>query len=324
MPPQLNQSEKTVAYSNYNAALAAYLIERASGLQFESYLKDHVFKPLQMIRSTAVQPLPEAFLPQASKGYIRSDLSPTGISMASETVYEVGAAKVRASGSDMGLLMLALLAPDHKIISSASLKMMMAEQVRTPHGFMGLGLYSPLSDGGNAFIGHDGGTGGFRNTLALLPERRFGLFVSYNSIGLPLPTSPQDELLRQIAKQYFPDVTIGSHRIRSDVSGVYQPTRRVESNLFKLYSLLQQVYVRHAPGGKLMFHRPAFVPSGFLLTETEPGLYRDEFSGSGLEVSFDRLQDSTTMQVGGAYNIFIQVPRRIGATKTHGGSWLLP
>ena len=308
MPPQLPQNENIVAYSNYNAALAAYVIERVSGQKFESYLREHVFEPLHMTRSTAVQPLPENFIPWASKGYNRSDLPPTAISMASETVYEVGSAKVRSSGSDMGRLMLAMLEQDPKIISSASLKMMMVEQVRTPHGFMGLGLYAPLGDGGNAFIGHEGDAGGFHDALALRPQQHFGLFVSYNSLGLPLPILPRDELLRQIAKQYFPNVTIGSHRIRGNVSGVYQPARRVESDLFKLHSLLQQVYIHHASEGKLIFRMPAFVSRGSLLTETEPGLFRDQSSGGDVEVSFDDSQGSITMQLGAAYNVFIQVP----------------
>lgn len=308
MPPQLPQSEDLIAYSNYNAALAAYVIERVSGQWFETYLREHVFEPLQMTRSTAVQPLPKNFAPWASTGYLRSDLPPTQASKASETVFEVGSAKIRSSGSDMGRLMLAFLNPDDKIISGASLKTMMEEEVITPRGFMGLGLYSPVADGGNPFIGHDGGTGGFGNVLAFLPEQQFGLFLSYNSLGVQSALTPQAEFLRRITEKYFSGSTLKSTNIVTDSASVYQPTRRVESNLFRLHGLLQQVYVRPVPGGRLLFSRPAFIPGGLLLTEAKPGLFRDESGRTGLEISFQRLQDSTLMQIGAAYNVFLAVP----------------
>ena len=169
MPPRNPANNDLVAYSNYNASLAAYIVERLSGERFEEYLNEHIFKPLGMTRTTAVQPLPDVFSTHVSDGYVRSDLLPTRESMGSATIHEVGSTGVSASGSDMARLMLTLLDHDPKILSRDSLKAMMDAQARLPLGFYGLGIYSPLGRGCNAFVGHEGGTGGFSSALALLP-----------------------------------------------------------------------------------------------------------------------------------------------------------
>jgi CubicO group peptidase (beta-lactamase class C family) len=194
LPPFLEQNDGVVAYSNYNAALAAYIVERVSGEAFEQYLADHVFMPLQMVDTTAQQPPPAALQRRLSTGYVRSDVPPTAVSTASATIYEVGSTGIVTSATDMGRLLVALLDPDPRILSRRSLETMMTGQARVARGMMGLGVYSPLGEGGNPFVGHDGGTGAFRSTFALLPERRFGVFASYNTAGLAASVAAPSEL----------------------------------------------------------------------------------------------------------------------------------
>ena len=47
------------AYSNYATALAGYIVQRASGKPFEQYVAENIFTPLEMKRTTFVQPLPD-------------------------------------------------------------------------------------------------------------------------------------------------------------------------------------------------------------------------------------------------------------------------
>jgi CubicO group peptidase (beta-lactamase class C family) len=287
LPPRDPLNSELVAYSNYNASLAAYIVERVSGERFEHYLDDHIFKPLGMTRTTAVQPLPDELSTQVSNGYVRADLLPTRESMGSATIHEVGSTGVSASGSDMARLMLELLDRDPKILSRDSLKTMMSVQARLSLGFYGLGVYSPLGRGCNAFVGHEGGTGGFQSALALLPGKRFGLFVSYNSQGLPETTPAPSELLQRVADRYFVDVKLPANANHSgNLAGAYQPTRRVDSNLFKLRILLEQLVVRPTADGKLAV-------AGITLDEIEPGRFR----GPGLEVAFGGTGGSRVMQL---------------------------
>jgi hypothetical protein len=178
----------------------------------------------------------------------------------------------------------------------------MIGQTKIPRGVVGLGVYSPLGAGRNAFIGHDGGTGGFRSTLALLQQERFGLFASYNSEGLPERVSAPDELLARMAERYFAGVKLPSNADRGiDVAGVYEPTRRVESSFFKLRSLLEQVAVRPVSG--MLMIRPAMLPFGEPLDEIEPGL----FHWLGRDVSFAGADRSAVMQIGAPVGLSIHV-----------------
>jgi CubicO group peptidase (beta-lactamase class C family) len=294
MPPRLRQDDEVVAYSNFNAALAAYVVERASGQSFEQYVADRIFRPLQMVHTTAVQPVPTALRPHVSSGYRRADLAPDIVSMAATRFHEVGSTGVVTTAADMGRLLLALLDPEPGIVSRASLDTMMTPQAILPRGFFGLGMMSPLGLGANAFIGHDGGTGGFQSTLALLPREGFGLFASYNSMGTGI-TQGHAELLQRIAERYFPGVTLPSHASSdAGISGVYQPTRRVESNLFALRALLEQLAVRYADNGTLLFG-PAYLPfDAVSLVPIAPGLFR----GAGIEIAFGESWRSPVMQIG--------------------------
>ncbi len=297
--PRLRQKDDVVAYSNYNAALAARVVERVSGEPFDVYLAKRVFEPLGMGRTTAVQPAPSSL--QTSFGYVRADAPPTRVSMAADAIMEVGSTGVVAPAADMTRLLLALLETTPRIVSRTALDQMMTAQTRVPLGFMGLGMYSPLGMGGNPFVGHDGGTGAFQSVVALLPHARFGLFASYNSDGIPEPLTPTAELLQLVATRYFPRERIAGGPPRA-IAGTYAPTRRVDTSLFRLRLLLQQLSVGSTPDGLTI--RPALLPIAQPLTTVAPGLYtwadRDvAFTGSGGEA---------LMQVGAPPGLFRRIP----------------
>jgi hypothetical protein len=67
------------------AALASYIVERVSGMSFETYLEEHIYAPLNMLRTSIRQPLEkelEAYMstgyrsPQASRCRTRSSTAP--------------------------------------------------------------------------------------------------------------------------------------------------------------------------------------------------------------------------------------------------------
>lgn len=55
MPAQVFKPGTVTAYSNWGAALAAYVIECISGQTYDSYVKEHIFEPLEM-KHTAIRP----------------------------------------------------------------------------------------------------------------------------------------------------------------------------------------------------------------------------------------------------------------------------
>src|SRR5438552_7245293 len=56
------------AYSNYATTVAGYIVQRVSGKPFDQYAQDNIFTPLDMQRTTFVQPLPENLKPLMSNG----------------------------------------------------------------------------------------------------------------------------------------------------------------------------------------------------------------------------------------------------------------
>ena len=93
------------AYSNYGAALAAYIVQRVSGKPFEQYAADNIFLPLGMKRTTFVQPLPEEMKPLMSKGYDRASSAPKPF----EFIEAFPAGSVSTTARDMCNFMIAHL-----------------------------------------------------------------------------------------------------------------------------------------------------------------------------------------------------------------------
>jgi CubicO group peptidase (beta-lactamase class C family) len=69
LPKQIYPPGTIPAYSNYATTLAAYVVQRVSGEQFDDYVEAHVLKPLGMVNATFRQPLPDALKPLMSNGY---------------------------------------------------------------------------------------------------------------------------------------------------------------------------------------------------------------------------------------------------------------
>jgi CubicO group peptidase (beta-lactamase class C family) len=57
------------SYSNHGLTLAAHLVEIASGIAFDRYVEENIFRPLEMRRSTFEQPVPAALAGDASEAY---------------------------------------------------------------------------------------------------------------------------------------------------------------------------------------------------------------------------------------------------------------
>jgi len=69
LPQRIFPPFEVPAYSNYATTLAGYIVQRVSGKPFEQYVVENIFSPLEMKRTTFVQPLPSELEPLMSKGY---------------------------------------------------------------------------------------------------------------------------------------------------------------------------------------------------------------------------------------------------------------
>lgn len=190
------------AYSNYGAALAGYIVQRVSGEDFDSYVENHIFKPLGMADASFRQPLPAALAGQMSKGYESADKDAKPF----ELVPMAPAGSLSASGDDMAKFMIAHLAQGGVLLKPATTALMhdTSFELLAPIDGMALGFFEEKINNVRG-IGHGGDTGLFHSHLHLFPQQNVGLYVSLNSVGREGAAGTiRDYLYEGFADRYLP------------------------------------------------------------------------------------------------------------------------
>ncbi|MDE2272270.1 MAG: serine hydrolase [Xanthomonadaceae bacterium] len=248
LPTRIFPPGRIVAYSNYGATLAGYIVQRLSGEPFDQYIADHIFKPLGMDHSTFAQPLPAALVPNMSVGYRTASNKKT---IPFESVEIAPAGSLTSSGTDMARFMIAQLSNGQydgaSILSPAMTKLMHSPQSRMAPGMNGydLGFYQENRNG-LRIIGHAGDTEAFHSDMHLLLDKHVGVFMSFNSAGKAGAVEQvRTALFRAFLDRYFPYVAPQEQTVadpKADaarVAGWYLSSRRIVSGLRLLYALTQ-------------------------------------------------------------------------------------
>jgi CubicO group peptidase (beta-lactamase class C family) len=254
LPRRLFPKGDVEAYSNYGFALAGYIVERAAGESFPSYVQRHILDPLGMRHSTLRQPLPDELAPLMAKGYRVSNRPPLGFF---ETV-PAPAGGLSATGTDMGRFMRALLNGGEldgaRIIANARLDEMMAPAHATPAGYLGLAFIGGKVTGHDA-IGHAGATITFFSDLKLFRAQGLGIFVSRDGHGEIKAVTEFPDPTTAIAARFLPraprppDARIATSA--TEAAGAYHSSRRAESSVVRLNELTSQVVVKASGSGDL-------------------------------------------------------------------------
>lgn len=184
-PEQLYEPGEVTSYSNWGAALAGYIVEQVSGQQFDEYVNENIFTPLEM-DETAVAPdfsdnpkIQEA-IPETS-GYLSYDppdedetrymmLYPAGSAAGtmSDLVIFAQALFPTSSGSP-------LFEEDETLDSMFEISQYYGDtdNPRNAHGFMVTNFDNPV-------YGHAGNTNSFTANLLLDIEEEIGYVVMSN------------------------------------------------------------------------------------------------------------------------------------------------
>jgi CubicO group peptidase (beta-lactamase class C family) len=254
LPERIFPPGATPAYSNYATTMAAYIVERVSGQNFDDYVEQHIFKPLNMTHATFRQPLPEALKPDMSNGYILGSGEPKPF----EIVQVAPAGSLSASAVDMTHFMIAHLQNgkygDAQILKPETAIQMHARQqgVWLPSmNAMCLGFYEQWLDGHRS-IGHGGDTVSFHSNLHLILDANVGLFVSYNSPGRA-EIDPRGLLFNKFMERYFPappsnEPTLATAaQDAAAVAGPYEVSRRFDTNVLAITTVLGETKVTVNP-----------------------------------------------------------------------------
>lgn len=203
----------SVAYSNYNAMLAGYIVARASGKPYAQYLQEHIFNPLGMTHSTAQLPPPENLRDFVSAGYTYQDGAfqrfPDWV--AQPALVPSGGQKV--SVTDMARFMIMHLqdgsygdaATEIRILNETTARQMRSTYYTPDPRFRGMAHgFFDFSDNGQRTLGHRGYAAPMHSLLLLVPEQNLGVFVTYNSAGGGNVADPHLGFQRAFYDHYFP------------------------------------------------------------------------------------------------------------------------
>lgn len=270
------------AYSNYATALAGYIVQRVSGKPFDQYAQDNIFSPLDMQRTTFVQPLPENLKPLMSNGYKKASEKVQPF----EFVEAYPAGSVSTTAKDMCNFMIAHLQNgrfgDKQILKPETAKQMHSRLYGTDDRLnaMAYGFYEE-SRNGKRIIGHGGDTVFFHSDLHLILDENVGFFVSYNSAGQG-ETSPRTILFEAFLDRYFPFTPPAGEKAEhamadaKEIAGFYKGSRRFDSSFLTLTTPLGEPRVI-ANADTTISVEPLKGPNGELkkFEEIAPFLYRE-------------------------------------------------
>lgn len=264
MPSRIYPPGKIVAYSNYGATLAGYIVERLSGRSFDDYVEQHIFQPLDMQHSTFAQPIPAAWERNLAKGYtLASDEKPHPF----EFIEIAPAGSLTATATDMAHFMIAHLHDGRygnaSILKPETARLMHSPQSRMAAGMNGfdLGFYQEDRNG-LRIIGHAGDTNVFHSDLHLLLDKDVGFFISFNSLGKDGAAEIiRSTLFQAFLDRYYPyhapnERTVANPQAdAARVAGWYRSSRRLADGLH-LFSDISQIPVTALANGEIQIDFP--------------------------------------------------------------------
>jgi CubicO group peptidase (beta-lactamase class C family) len=258
MPARIFPPGEIVAYSNYGAGIAGFILERVSGQPYEIYIDANILQPLRMHHSSVAQPLPPDLAALMAGGY-RSRSS--GTAQPFEVTEIAPAGSLSSSAIDIGRFMVAHLQEgrlgDDRILRPETVRLMHATQRTSAAGLNGFTLgFFEENRNGHRIIGHSGDTAYFHSDLHLIPDSGVGFYVSFNSEGREGGSRAlRKALFRVFLDRFFPragaePAPTYSATNASAVAGAYLSSRHNESAL-KLRMLLDQVEIVARPDGTI-------------------------------------------------------------------------
>lgn len=261
-PQRVRAPGTTPAYSNWATTLAAYIVERTSGLPFDDYVEQRIFTPLDMHYSSFRQPLPKDIAPYAATGYPRASAPARPF----EWIQVAPAGSLSASGVDMAKFMIAHLENGRGILKPETAAMMHNSPLDKvdpmsliqPLNRMELGFFE-TNVNGREVIAHLGDTENFHTSLHLMMNEGVGFYVSFNSAGHDGFAHPlRVNLFQDFADRYFPsnehdgrvDAKTAATHAKS-MAGLWEGSRRAESSWISAIYLLGQTKVGVDKDGNL-------------------------------------------------------------------------
>jgi CubicO group peptidase (beta-lactamase class C family)/pimeloyl-ACP methyl ester carboxylesterase len=242
IPARVHPPGEVSAYSNYGTALAGYIVERISGMPFEQYVEEHIFKPLGMARSTFRQPVPAALAADVSTNYRYDNIEYRQVPLVYLRVPAMG--EGHTTVTDMARFMMAhLAASDSPILQAATLRQMHSQLFAHDPRVSGIAYgFVQTTQNGQQILRHEGNNPGVSSSaLFLIPEEQLGVYVAYNSNG---GFGPGEQFRQLFLNHYYPALAAPPQVVRltteqsKQLIGSYRSTRMFYTSFAKVVTLL--------------------------------------------------------------------------------------
>jgi CubicO group peptidase (beta-lactamase class C family) len=292
----------TIAYSNYGAALAGYIVERLRRQPWERVVEERFFKPVGMRNSTVLQPVPESIRKRLASTYSYGSNEPGPFRFT--PLAPMGA--LTPTAADMGRLLAMLVrggqGENGRVVAPATLRRMFRVQKAFGPGLEdGFGLGFLVGDyHGVHYGGHAGNMTTLATDLEVLPDHGLGWYYVFNSQG-PNEEARQvrDDLLMAAIDRFASggEFAVRAHGPSSagDVAGTYISTRRIFRGPLMFSGLFNTTEAVAGKDGSLD------IQSGGKVTHWLPA-GRDRFveAGSGIPLAVTRGSDGRVQRIGSA------------------------
>ncbi|WP_379146184.1 serine hydrolase domain-containing protein [Paenibacillus sp. sgz500992] len=181
LPPLVRAPGDAVQYSNEGFTLAGYIVERASGLSYDDYIRQHIFAPLHMDNSLTYL-TPERLKQQLAQGY---SYDKGFVKMKQGEVLTYPAGSIWSTADDMGKFVLAHLQGggqgENAILQQDTAKQMHSLQY-SAHPLLPGYAYGFFQNYKNpAILVHPGDTEAFSSLISIMPSKGLGFFIGCNS-----------------------------------------------------------------------------------------------------------------------------------------------
>lgn len=174
--PLLFEPGKGYHYNSFDFVLLSLAIQEASGMSFETYVRNEVLEPLQMSDTVTPRELSTSFQPL--QYYTKTQL---GFKNAVEVdnFYKVAGGGYVSTSADIAKLGQAIL--ERKLLRPETYNELLSSQmVNGKPTYYGLGFQVSEDKGGSAFVGHVGSSVGAYTNLFVYPKEELVIAVLVN------------------------------------------------------------------------------------------------------------------------------------------------
>jgi CubicO group peptidase (beta-lactamase class C family) len=252
IPKREYEPNTVFSYSNQGMSLAGYIVETTSGMKFQDYIEEKIFKPLNMRNSSFKQPLPEDM--KVNKAISYNYWTQKQSLFRSEAMYDhlIPSDGCYTTVSDMSKFIIANLnggkLKGNQLLSETTIKEIHKKQFTNNKKMPGqaYGFWESFENNKRALF-HTGTSDGCANMLYMIPEEKIGFMLCYNLASEKLRT----EFLSSFLDRFYPveDSKIvspikGNKERVKQYEGLYWNVEKPRDTLDKLEVLMSDGLVR--------------------------------------------------------------------------------